>query len=180
MHKSECVKILSYLNNCFNNRFQFPIPNDEEGSDLMIEVWYDLLKYYDYQLVVAALKKLIINQPQWPPTPGEIVKEVEKITLPDSAKITAGEAWHLALKAVRKYGYYKSHEGMKSLPPAVRETVRNFGGFAALCHSKNTNYVKNQFIKLYQEVKSKNKETAFLPKPFKKKLLLISNNKGGQ
>ena len=177
MQRSECIKILSYLNTCYNNRFKFPKPNDEEGTDLMIEVWFDLLKYYEYPLVVAALKKLIIVKPQWPPTPGEIVKEIEKLIQPDSAKISAGEAWYLALEAVRKYGYYNSKQGMESLPPAVREAVRNFGGFAALCHSQDTSFVKNQFIKLYQEVDLKRKENTLLPKPFKKKLLLISEEK---
>jgi hypothetical protein len=92
MEKSEIIKILSYLNNCYSNRFKFPKPNDEDGTKLMVEVWHDLLKYYQYQLVVAAVKKLIINRPHWPPTPGEIVKEVEMLKLPDEAKITAGEA----------------------------------------------------------------------------------------
>ena len=182
MEKSECIKILSYLNNCYNNRFKFPKPNDKDGTrtKLMVEVWFDLLQYYEYQLVAAALKKLIINRPQWPPTPGEIVKEAEKLKLPDQARITGGEAWYLALEAVRKYGYYNPKEGMESLPPAVREAVRNFGGFAALCHSQDNNFVKNQFIKIFEEVELKRKDTAYLPKPFKKKLLLISEENGVQ
>lgn len=182
MEKSECIKILSYLNNCYNNRFKFPKPNDKDGTKtkLMVEVWFDLLQYYEYQLVVAAVKKLIINRPQWPPTPGEIIKEAESLKLPDQDKITAGEAWYLALEAVHKYGYYNPKEGMESLPPAVREAVRNFGGFAALCHSQDNNFVKNQFIKLFEEVELKRKDTSYLPKPFKKKLLLISEEKGVQ
>ena len=177
MKKSECIKILSYLNTCYNNRFKFPKADDEDGTDLIIEVWYDLLQYYDYRLVVAAVKKLIINKPQWPPTPGEVVREAEKLKLPGKAKITAGKAWYLALEAVRKHGYYNAKDGMESLPPAVREAVQNFGGFAALCHSQDTSYVKNQFMKIYQDVISKNQETAYLPKPFKEKLLLIPKNK---
>jgi len=182
MEKSECIKILSYLNNCYNNRFKFPKANDEDGTrtKLMIEVWFDLLQYYEYQLVVAALKKLIINKLQWPPTPGEIVKEVEKLILPDSAEISAGEAWYLALEAVRIYGYYNPKAGMESLPPAVREAVRNFGGFTTLCHSQDTSFVKNQFIKLFEEVELKRKDTAYLPQAFKKKLLLITKEKGVQ
>ncbi|RAK12539.1 loader and inhibitor of G40P protein [Halanaerobium saccharolyticum] len=176
MKKSEIIKILSYLNNCYNNRFKFP-KADDDSSTMMVEVWYDLLKSYQYQLVVAAVKKLIINQPQWPPTPGEIVKAIEILKQPESAKITAGEAWYLALKAVRKFGYYNPGEAMESLPPAVREAVRNFGGFTALCHSQETSYVKNQFIKIYQEVNFKRKDTAYLPRPFKEKLLLIPKEK---
>ena len=99
------------------------------------------------------------------------------LKLPDEAKITAGEAWYLALKAVRKYGYYNSNEGMASLPESVREAVRNFGGFASLCHSKDNEYVKNRFLKIYQEVNSKRKDSAYLPRPFKEKLLLISEEK---
>lgn len=176
MEKSEIIKILSYLNNCYGNRFKFPKENDP-ASTMMVEVWHDFLKYYQYQLVSAAVKKLIINQPKWPPTPGEIAKEVEMIKLPAEAKITAGEAWHLALKAVHSYGYYNSRKGMESLPECVREAVRNFGGFAALCHSEDNNYVKSSFMKIFKEVALKDQENRYLPKPFKEQLLLISKQK---
>jgi hypothetical protein len=85
-------------------------------------------------------------------------------------------AWYLATKAVHQYGYYNSQKGMDSLPDSVREAVRNFGGFAALCHSKDDSFTKNQFIKIYQEVYLKNEDTAYLPPAFKEKLLLISEN----
>jgi hypothetical protein len=176
MKKTETIKILSYLNSCYTNRFKFPKVNDENADKMMIEVWYDFLKYYEYSLITAALKKLIINHPKWPPTPGEIVKEAANLKKPDSAKITGGEAWYLATRAVQKYGYYNSEKGMDSLPDSVREAVRNFGGFASLCHSKNDGFTKNQFIKIYQEVHLRQEDTAYLPPAFKEKLLLISEN----
>jgi len=42
MEKSECIKILSYLNNCYNNRFKFPKANDKDGTatKLIVEAWY--------------------------------------------------------------------------------------------------------------------------------------------
>lgn len=174
MKKSECIKILSYLSNYYNNRFQFPKNNDDDGTEMMIEIWFDLLQYYNYPLAAETLKKLVINHSEWPPTPGDLIKEIEKAKMPKEAKIPSSEAWHLALQAVRKYGYYNPKEGMDSLPPTVREAVRNFGGFTALCHSQDNSYVKSQFMKIYQEVKLKNEETAYLPAAFQEKLLLLT------
>jgi hypothetical protein len=171
MTKTEVIKLLTYLNHCYPGKFKFP-KTDKRENKVLIQIWYGFLKLYDSNTVSAVLKKLIIISGHWPPTVGEIVKEIETLKLPAEEKITAGEAWSLVLRAVRTYGYYNARLAMRSLPAKVRETVEHFGGFAAICHSKeNDNYVRSHFLKLYQEVNRENEELMYLPDTIRDELL---------
>jgi hypothetical protein len=176
MSKKEIIKLLTYLNHCYPGKFNFPKKSKRENQ-MLIEVWYDLLKNYQHQQISSVVKKIVVNNGHWPPSVGEIVKEVEKLKIPACDKITAGEAWMLVLNAVRKYGYYNAGEGMQSLPKKVRETVEHFGGFAAICHSEvNNNYVRSHFMKLYKEVNRNNEEYMYLPPAVRDELLKASSD----
>lgn len=171
MTKADVIKLLTYLNHCYPGKFKFP-KTDKRENKMIIQIWYDFLKLYDTETVNNILKKLIITGGPWPPTVGEIVKEIEVLRLPAEEKITAGEAWSLVLRAVRKYGYYNAGAAMRSLPAKVRETVEHFGGFTAICHSKsNDNYVRSNFQKLYREVNRENENLMYLPDTIRDELL---------
>jgi hypothetical protein len=171
MTKADVIKLLTYLNHCYPGKFKFP-KTDKRENKVLIQIWYDFLKLYDPKTVNSIIKKLIITGGPWPPNVGEIVKEIEILKLPAEEKITAGEAWSLVLRAVQIYGYYNSGAAMRSLPAKVRETVEHFGGFAAICHSEtNNNYVRSNFLKLYQEVNRENEDLMYLPDTIRDELL---------
>jgi hypothetical protein len=173
--KNEVVRMLSYMSYNYLGRFKFPKDNMKD-TEMMIEVWYDFLQYYDYDLVIKVLKKLMITSAEWPPTVGELVKEIKVITTPPEDKLNAGEAWALALNAVRRYGYYNSKEAMNFLPEKVRDAVEHFGGFRILCHSdENNGYARSQFIRLYNEITRKDREFSYLPDRLREELREIEN-----
>jgi len=177
MKKNKIIKLLTYMNFNYSGRFKFPRKSEHE-TNMMVEVWYDLLKYYNYELIDKALKKLIIESPKWPPSAGEIVREVEIMTRAPEDKLTAGEAWRLAVNSVRKYGYYRPIEGLNSLPEQVRKTVEHFGGFRRLCHADiSSGYARSQFMKLYKEVKRKKEKLIYLPDKFKDEILKITEGR---
>lgn len=176
MKKTNVVKLLTYLSSAYPAKMKFPLSGQEE-TKLMLEVWYDFLEEYDDNLVLIAAKKLIVNSPDWPPTIGNVVKEVEDIIRPAEEKISGAEAWKLVLRAVRVYGYYRSEEAMKSLPEKVQEAVKNFGGFASICHSEaNSTFVRKQFIDIYINIDKRYKENNYLPEPIRKRLKLLEKN----
>jgi hypothetical protein len=176
MNKQHIIELLTYLSNCYSGKFKFPKP-DQRNNQMLINDWHDLLKYYSVELVNKAAKKLVVNNHDWPPSVGAIVHEIELIKQPPENRITAGMAWKLVMKAVRKYGYYKPKEAMESLPPKVRATVEHFGGFAEICHTKeNDSFVKNHFHKLYNEVTRYDKDLQYLPEEFRQELIYISEN----
>lgn len=68
------------------------------------------------------------------PMPGEI-REIA-VEIMQGARMTAGEAWSLALKTVRKFGLPGSAAGLASLPPAASEALAYFG-WERLCNTRD-------------------------------------------
>lgn len=171
MQKKEVVKLLSYLNCCYQQTFKYP-KEDAKESKLILEVWFDFLQYYEKEVVFKIVKRLVINHKNYPPQIGEIVKEIESSKLKAVDKISASKAWSLVLKAVRKFGYYRPTKAMDSLPATVKKAVEEFGGFAAICHSQcNNTYVRAQFMKTYQNLKKEREKYQLLPEALETKLL---------
>lgn len=163
MSRTELVKVLTFISNSYPGKFKYPLDSKEE-TKFFTETWFSFLQDYDYQLVRTAVKKIIVNKATWPPAVGELVREIEELIAPDEAKISAGEAWQLALAAVRNYGYYRAGEAMTSLPPLVQKAVQCFGGFEAVCHSEvNNSFARQNFIKIYQELANSKQKEELLP-----------------
>lgn len=176
MQKNEVIKLLKYLSDCYPNKFKFPKENKTE-TQMIIEVWYDFLQYYDYKISAKAAKKLVIIDGKWPPSVGQIVREVKKIKEAEEDRITAGMAWKMVLDAVRKYGYYKPIKAMNSLPPKVQQAVEHFGGYNVICHSReNDPFVRTQFFRLYNEVNRHKRDLDYLPEEFRREILLLSDD----
>src|SRR5690554_916111 len=175
MDRTDLVKVLTFISNSYPGKFEFPLGSREE-TKFFTETWYSFLKDYDYQLVRTAVKKLIINKQSWPPAVGELVHEIESIITPAEEKLSGGEAWQLTLEAVRKYGYYRAGQAMKSLPPLVKKTVQCFGGFAAVCHSEiHSSFARQNFIKIYKELASKKQNNDFLPPSLREETRTIAD-----
>ena len=163
MKKTELIKVLTFISNAYPNKFSFPRKNKNDNK-IFIETWYSFLKDYNYNLVKIGVKKIIINKATWPPTVGELVKEIEKLKMNESDKLTGAEAWAIALEAVRKYGFYDMAQAMKDMPSLVKKSVECFGGYDALCHSKvQDSYSRQNFIRIYEDLARKNNNSKFLP-----------------
>lgn len=180
MTQKELIKVLTFISNAYPQKFNFPC-EDEKDSKALINTWGTFVKDYDYKMVQIAVKKLIINKPEWPPTVGELVGEIENIQTPKEDKLSAGEAWELVLKAIRRHGVlYGTERAESELPRKVLKTVNCIGGLKNIGMSnENDTYFMNQFCKMYNDVSqaidmderlpgSIKKETEMLAEKFKK------------
>lgn len=175
MNRTDLVKVLTFISNSYPGKFKYPLDSREE-TKFFTETWYSFLGDYDYQLVRTAVKKLIINKASWPPAVGELVHEIESLTTAAVDKISAGEAWQLALEAVRKYGYYQAGQAMASLPSLVQKTIQCYGGFTAVCHSEiHSSFARQNFMKIYQELASKKENEELLPPSLKKETKALAD-----
>jgi len=77
MKKAELIKVLVFLSNAYPRKFKFPLKTKRDNKEF-IETWYDFLGDYDYLTVKNTAKKLIIRKTEWPPTLGEVVKEINR------------------------------------------------------------------------------------------------------
>ena len=176
MRKTEVVKLLKFLNSYYNAKFEYP-RSSETDNKMLQETWLLFLKEYDYSLVRTAIKKIVINN-EWPPTPGEIIKEIESIKLPKEARLTAGEAWSLVLDIIGKYGTsYNIKKAVDSLPVKVLEAARCVGGLQAIGKSSESDtYLMNSFLKAYKELDIRENKNNLLPGSVRKEVQLLSDH----
>lgn len=151
MTKEQVLGLLKYINSYYRNRFE--LPNNKDELKAIVVTWHDFLSEIDYSKAQIAVKKLMVEK-EWPPTPGEIAREVKKLQAPKEDRLTAGEAWEMVLKAIRKYGVlYGTKEAEASLPRKVLKAVNAIGGLKNIGMSdENDTYFMNQFYRVYNDV----------------------------
>jgi len=173
MTEKEVLKLLTWIGNVYQKKFDFP-KNDNKDNKMMIKTWARYLKEYDYKTAQVALDKLIINKPKWPPTVGELVQEIEKISRPE--RLTAGEAWANVLHAVRRHGVlYGTKKAMNSLDPLTRKAVECVGGIRIIGMSdENDTYMMNRFIKVYNNLEEKEADREYLPGNVRKEVEMLA------
>jgi len=123
MNRQEFTKIMAFLTAAV----------EKHPSRETVEVYYSMLKDMPYELGMAAAKK-VIAEDEYPtlPTIGKIRRAASDLCSLD--RITAGEAWGLVVKAIRRHGYYGTTQAMQELPEEVRVTVEQIG-WTEICHS---------------------------------------------
>lgn len=125
-----------------------------------LEMWQKAFYDHSYQVVSSATYQYIL-QNKFPPTIAEIREEVIKITNPDALK-TGEQAWEEVVKAVKRFGYYRQGEALKTLDKATQRAV-NTVGWQDICHSEKIGVVRSNFFKVFEAVNKGAKEEAILP-----------------
>lgn len=158
------VKILKFLNNYYQNKFEFPKESDMD-TEQVTETWYLFLGEYDYEVVSASLKKLVVNQAKWPPTPGEVIQEIEKnINESNPNQITGPEAWNLLIKAIRKHSwFYNPDKVVEELPETVLKAAQVTGFDVVAKATDGDTYIMNRFIKTFEQIQQHENERKMLP-----------------
>lgn len=169
MKKTEIIKVLKFINSYYQNKFEYP-KEDEADTKMMNATWYMFLEDYDYNEVTASLKKLVINKPKWPPTPGELIQEINNNrNRGNPNKISGAEAWQKITRAIRVHGwFYNPKKVKKSLPESVLK-AGNIIGLNVIANSKEGDtYLMNRFIKVFEDIKQNQDEVDMLPEGVKK------------
>ncbi len=163
MTRAEVVKLLKFLNSYYQSKFQYPKDSKAENK-LLQDTWFMFLKEYDHRLTSAIVKKLVINS-EWPPTPGEIIKEAEHLKDLKENKLTPGKAWELVLDVIGKYGTGDFiGQARDALPSKVLVAVGHVGGLNAIGKSDVANtYLMDKFMKIYENIQVEEKSNRYLP-----------------
>ena len=162
MTKKEMVKLLKFLNSYYQQKFDYPKGNKQD-TKMMIETWYMFLEEFDYQVVRTAVKKIVVNK-EWPPTPGELVKEIKQMQTAEENKLTAGEAWNKVIKAIKKHSYFYNPEKVKEALPEKAKKAAYVVGFNLIARQGDGNsYVFNSFKEVYNNLADKEDKREMLP-----------------
>ena len=128
--------------------------------------WALVLGEYDFAIASRAVQLYLANDTKgFPPSPGQIVDAIHKITNPRIVEMTATEAWALVRKAIRN-GYYGAEEEFAKLPTACQRAIgspSNLRELAQLDIDQVETVEQSHFIKAYNTQVVRERETAKMP-----------------
>jgi hypothetical protein len=152
MTRIEIIKALCFLNSTYQDKFKYPI-GDEKKDDMTVEAWLEFLRSYPANQVMSTIKYCMLEDPEWPPTPAKIAKEI--ITHTINQNPTPTEAWSIALQVIKKQ---IKHE---DVPKSVHKAIQ-FIGYDNIAYSKTSDtFIMHDFIKAYKEILARNKTQRF-------------------
>jgi hypothetical protein len=152
MTKQELVKVFSMFNVCYP---KFLVDGKEE---IMLDVWYQMLKEYPYEMIMLAAQNHVKTS-KFQPTIHDIIEQVSQFE--NVGRIDAMTAWGHVTKAIRNYGYYRQIEALKSMPEDVAKIVENMG-WQNLCMSENEMADRAHFTKAYDTMQKREKQIAMI------------------
>lgn len=171
MKKSETIQIISLL----AGNYESIANKSDKQKQLMINAWQECLGDLDYNLVVGAVKKTMIENP-YPPTVADIRKNSVEIS--DPVTYDPLEDWDECYKMISK-GSYMTQEEFETYSPICKRFVgslqqlRNYA--MTECDVINT-VVKSNFLKQYEIIKKQEREQKLLPEKMKNRIQELQAN----
>ena len=170
MNKVETVQVITLLAGNYDSIAK----KDSTQKQLMINTWQECLGDLEYQLVLQAVKKTIIESP-YPPTIHDIRKNAVEIVKPTTQR-TGIEAWEEAYKMICN-GSYMTQEEFESHSPEVKKF---FGSKEQLkAYATNTEFnmdvVRSNFLKQYDVLVQRQKQEKLLPEKMQNMIGNLAN-----
>ena len=147
------------------------------------EAWSELLQDIPFELGKAAVAAHAASSP-YAPAVSEIRAYARKLTEPP--RLSADEAWAVALGTIRRYGCspvrdvatgkFPHERARENTPPEVWH-VMELMGYRSMCMSENIDVLRAQFIRAWERQEQVRQEREqllpFLPAGVKEKVLGI-------
>lgn len=161
MERSDVLKIMAVLRGAYP---QFYRNIDRKEAEDTVNLWLDMFRQDDPQLVAVAVKSVIEGDEKgFPPTIGQVKAKMRLLT--DSGEMTEAEAWELVSKAIRN-GLYGAQEEFDKFPPVIRRIVgspNTLREWARMDTETVHSVVSSNFQRSYRAISAKEKEIAKLP-----------------
>lgn len=120
MSKKETMQLIFIMKAAYPKYFS---KISEEEIKYMHEAWSMVMTDYPYDVACAGLKSYISTENEgFPPSPGQIIDRIHKLTEKAEDRLTEGEAWRLVYKAVCN-SIYNAAEEYERLPALCKIAV---------------------------------------------------------
>lgn len=163
------MKVLAIIQTSYPNHYR----NFDDGMlSLSVQMWHKAFEDQPFAVVFGAVSKYILHK-KFPPTIADIREEVVNMTNPAAMK-SGEEAWEEVIAAVKKFGFYRQGEAMKTLGDTIQRAVRTIG-YDNICKSENIGIERANFYKLYDALNKGSKEKAILPTPLYEAIKKLSD-----
>lgn len=153
MTKEDFAKAMSFLGMAY----------DKEFEQKQVEVWFTFFHQEEFQDFKQAVTRLI-SKSKFLPSIAEVKQEIALIKNP-VLQLNAEDEWSKVQLAIRKHGQYSPREGMESLEPQTQRVVRMMGGFQAICQSTEGDWLRKNFVSLFNELAETNQDALQLSEP---------------
>lgn len=159
MNRVETIQVITLLAGNYDSIAK----KDKVQKELMITTWQECLGDLEYQVVLNAVKKTIIDNP-YPPTIHDVRKNAIEMISHSPSKM-AIEVWNEAYAMICN-GLYMTEEQFDIASPEVKKffgSVRQVKELAQ-CDTDTVNTVtKGQFLKQYEVITQREQEQKLLP-----------------
>ena len=166
MTKNEITKLFTLVSVLY--------PRDKAFADAtpeMVLAWHTMLEDVPFEAAQAGLQAHA-SMSQWPPSIAEIRQWVNRL---HGDSITADDAWGIAIKGIRKYGYYNKALAQENIQPDVWAVIDRMG-YEDMCMSDNTDVLRGQFLRLWGSYMAREQERASLPKKVKVMITMLGDS----
>lgn len=129
----------------------------------MVETWNAVLEDYSYPVVCAGVKAYIASDTNgFPPSPGQIIENIHKLTEKPENRLNESEAWALVYKALRN-GLYGAESEFEKLPPLVQRAVGSPDVLRQWAQEENVNVTQSNFERSYRNATQRHVEERKIP-----------------
>ena len=154
MNKQECAVLVGMIASAY--------PSWKPTQET-VTVYVELLQDLDMEESHLAVRRLLMAS-EFPPTVASIRKKVlEQI---DGLPLTKSDAWELVMLKVRKHGTYERPNFEDQIVAQVVHAI----GYREICTSSNTDTLRAQFFRMYEELAEKHIEEQLSSVSFNRQL----------
>ena len=151
MKKPDLIKVMGIIAAAY--------PNMKDITEVQINVWFHSLKDLDIKAVQLAVQQYILEG-TFPPSVAEIRKRAMAVLTPELPEKT--EAWEQVMGAIKKFGYARETEALKSMEPVVARAAKSMG-WREICHSQKPDVVRGQFLRMYESISERQNRDNLIP-----------------
>lgn len=157
MNKLETIQVITLLAGNYDSIAK----KDKSQKELMIATWQECLGDLDYQVVLNAVKKSIIDSP-YPPTIHDIRKNAIEMINP--TRDNALEDWNECYKMICN-GNYMTQEEFDAHSEVCKKFLGSMTQLRAYSSNEefNMDVVRSNFLKQYEILKQRERQQKLLP-----------------
>lgn len=137
-----------------------------------VKIWYSLLQDIDYKVANAGIQKWMMTNPKAPS-----IADIRSMTTEVVQGVSKewGDAWEDVLKAIRRYGMYRSDEAMETFDEITKQCVQRLG-FKEICMSENIVADRANFRMIYEQLTERKAKDDVLPQKLKNLISTINTD----
>lgn len=166
MNREETLKICLIVQSAYPRHYEH---FGDKERHAMSEIWGAVLTDYNYPTVCVGVKAFIATDTKgFPPSPGQIIDHIHKLTEKTENRLSEGEAWGLVRKAISN-GIYGAEEEFNKLPPIVQTAVGSPDVIRTWAQGDidSMSVIQSNFERAYRNAKERHIEESKLPENVK-------------